>query len=44
MVLPICITPETGILIMEMNPAKEVSMHQPGFVTVFSKEDLGISD
>lgn len=36
--------PETGILIVEMNPARKGSMDQPGFMTVFSKENSVISD
>lgn len=34
---------ETGILIIELNPARKVSMDEPGFITVFSKEDSVIS-
>lgn len=34
---------ETGILIIEMNPARKVSMDQSRFMTVFSKEDSIIS-
>lgn len=29
---------------MEMNPERKGSMDQPGFITVFSKEDSVISD
>lgn len=36
--------PEIGILIVETNPERKVSMDQPGFTTVFSKEDSVISD